>query len=81
MNQDQEGEIWKAQKGHGIGLQDGGSTKDQGPGYWSNTMDDKFAHWNWSKLVCLGTSPHFWFQGENTDSLVLMKVHFLQGST
>ena len=37
-----------------FGLQGGGSTKDQGPGYWSDSMDDKFAHWNWSKLVRLG---------------------------
>lgn len=36
------------------GLQGGGSTKDQGPGYWSDAMDDKFGHWNWSKLVRLG---------------------------
>jgi hypothetical protein len=38
-----------------FGLQGGGSTKDQGPGYWSDAMDDKFGHWNWSKLVHLGT--------------------------
>ena len=25
-------------------LQGGGSTKDQGPGYWSDAMDDKFGH-------------------------------------
>ena len=37
-----------------FGLQGGGSTRDQGPGYWSDTMDDKFGHWNWSKLVRLG---------------------------
>ena len=37
-----------------FGLQGGGSTKDQGPGYWSNAMDDKFGHWNWSKLIRLG---------------------------
>lgn len=37
-----------------FGLQGGGSTKDQGPGYWSGAMDDKFGHWNWSKLVRLG---------------------------
>lgn len=35
-------------------LQGGGSTKDQGPGYWSDAMDDKFGHWNWSKLIRLG---------------------------
>ena len=39
-----------------FGLQGGGSTKDQGPGYWSNAMDNKFGHWNWSKLVWLGNS-------------------------
>ena len=39
-----------------FGLQGGGSTKDQGPGYWSDAMDDKFGHWNWSKLVRLGTT-------------------------
>jgi len=38
-----------------FGLQGGGSTKDQGPGYWSDAMDDKLSHWNWSKLVRLGT--------------------------
>ena len=37
-----------------FGLQGGGSTKDQGPGYWSDVMDDKFGHWNWLKLVRLG---------------------------
>ena len=37
-----------------FGLQGGGSTKDQGPGYWSDAMDDKFGHWNWSKLIRLG---------------------------
>lgn len=37
-----------------FGLQGGGSTKDQGPGYWSDSMDDKFGHWNWSKLIRLG---------------------------
>ena len=37
-----------------FGLQGGGSTKDQGPGYWSDAMDDKFGHWNWNKLVRLG---------------------------
>ena len=39
-----------------FGLQGGGSTKDQGPGYWSDAMDDKFGHWNWTKLVRLGMS-------------------------
>ena len=42
-----------------FGLQGGGSTKDQGPGYWSDAMDDKFGHWNWSKLVRLG--QFIWF--------------------
>ena len=37
-----------------FGLQGGGSTKDQGPGYWSDAMDDKFGYWNWSKFVHLG---------------------------
>lgn len=37
-----------------FGLQGGGSTKDQGPGYWSDAMDDKFGHWNWAKLSRLG---------------------------
>ena len=37
-----------------FGLQGGGSTKDQGPGFWSDAMDDKFGHWNWCKLVHLG---------------------------
>ena len=27
-----------------FGLQGGGSTKDQGLGFWSDTMDDKFSH-------------------------------------
>ena len=42
-----------------FGLQGGGSTKDQGPGYWSDSMDDKFSHWNWTKLVGLGTHSKF----------------------
>ena len=43
-----------------FGLQGRGSTKDQGPGYWSDAMDDKFGHWNWSKLIHLGkTLPSF----------------------
>ena len=42
-----------------FGLQGGGSTKDQGPGYWSDAMDDKFGHWNWSKLIRLGKFPYF----------------------
>ena len=40
-----------------FGLQGGGSTKDQGPGFWSDSMDDKFSHWNWTKLVGLGMIP------------------------
>jgi hypothetical protein len=40
-----------------FGLQGGGSTKDQGPGYWSDAMDDKFGHWNWSKFIRLGRVP------------------------
>jgi len=44
-----------------FGLQGGGSTKDQGPGYWSDAMDDKFGHWNWSKLVRLGKVLTFLF--------------------
>ena len=27
-----------------FGLQGGCSTKDQGPGFWSNAMDNKFGH-------------------------------------
>lgn len=37
-----------------FGLQGGGSTKDQGPGFWCDAMDDKFGHWNWSKLTRIG---------------------------
>ena len=44
-----------------FGLQGGGSTKDQGPGYWSDAMDDKFGHWNWSKLIRLGRLVLFCF--------------------
>ena len=44
-----------------FGLQGGGSTKDQGPGYWSGAMDDKFRHWNWSKLIRLGMDVQFLF--------------------
>lgn len=35
-------------------LQGGGLMKDQGPGYWSDAMDDKFSYWNLSKLIHLG---------------------------
>ena len=42
-----------------FGLQGGGSTKDQGPGYWNDAMDDKFGHWNWTKLVHLGVYLRF----------------------
>lgn len=44
-----------------FGLQGGGCTKDQGPGFWSDAMDDKFSHWNWSKLIGLGTYLHHFF--------------------
>lgn len=44
-----------------FGLQGGGTTKDQGPGYWSDAMDDKFGHWNWTKLVRLGMVAQFYF--------------------
>ena len=44
---------------HPVGLQGGGSTKDQGPGYWNDAMDNKFGHWNWTKLVHLGVYLHF----------------------
>ena len=47
-----------------FGLQGGGSTKDQGPGYWSDAMDDKFGHWNWTKLVRLGMLVYFLWRGE-----------------
>lgn len=52
-----------------FGLQGGGSTKDQGPGYWSDAMDDKFGHWNWSKLVRLGRFILFSFSRTITQSL------------
>ena len=48
-----------------FGLQGGGSTKDQGPGYWSDAMDDKFGHWNWSKLIRLGKVFLFSFSYED----------------
>ena len=51
-----------------FGLQGGGSTKDQGPGYWSDAMDDKFGHWNWSKLVRLGEIILFSFSYDNLTS-------------
>lgn len=51
-----------------FGLQGGGSTRDQGPGYWSDTMDDKFGHWNWSKLVRLGELGSFPFTSSNLTS-------------
>ena len=44
-----------------FGLQGGGTTKDQGPGYWSDAMDDKFGHWNWTKLVRLGMVTQSFF--------------------
>lgn len=42
-----------------FGLQGSGSTKDQGPGFWSDAMDDKLGHWNWCKLVHLGSCFSF----------------------
>lgn len=51
-----------------FGLQGGGSTRDQGPGYWSDSMDDKFGHWNWSKLVRLGESFLFPFYFQQLNS-------------
>jgi hypothetical protein len=51
-----------------FGLQGGGSTKDQGPGYWSDAMDDKFGHWNWNKLLRLGMSFNLLPGKANTDS-------------
>ena len=61
-----------------FGLQGGGSTKDQGPGYWSDAMDDKFGHWNWSKLVWLGKLVVFFPYSIST---LRFQVHFLQRST
>ena len=46
---DMEGPEWMW-----FGLQGGGSTKDQGPGFWSDAMDNKFGHWNWTKLTWIG---------------------------
>jgi hypothetical protein len=53
-----------------FGLQGGGSTKDQGPGYWSGAMDDKFGHWNWSKLIRLGINIQFLFSLQLTNPFV-----------
>lgn len=64
-----------------FGLQGGGSTKDQGPGYWSDAMDDKFGHWNWTKLLRLGMSPYFLLREGEHSFLMLMKVRSLQRST
>jgi len=61
-----------------FGLQGGGSTKDQGPGYWSDAMDDKFGHWNWSKLVRLGG---FIFSSSHTITYLYSQVHSFQRST
>ena len=44
-----------------FGLQGRGVIKDQGLGCWSDTMDDKFSHWNWTKLVHLGMVAQFSF--------------------
>ena len=62
-------------------LQGGGSTKDQGPGYWSNAMDDKFSHWNWSKLVHLGVYPAHYPLILNIWYLMLIQAHFWPRST
>lgn len=59
-----------------FGLQGGGSTKDQGPGYWSDAMDDKFGHWNWSKLIRLGRVPLVLFPSKA--NLTCFQVHCLQ---
>lgn len=56
-----------------FGLQGGGSTKDQGPGYWSDAMDDKFGHWNWSKLIRLGRTISF--SSTRTIALPLLQAH------
>jgi len=50
-----------------FGLQGGGSTKDQGPGYWSDAMDDKLGHWNWSKFIRLGRASLLSFPPDNSD--------------
>jgi len=55
-----------------FGLQGGGSTKDQGPGYWSDAMDDKLGHWNWSKLVRLGI--HFYLLPSDIKYQYLMSI-------
>jgi len=47
-----------------FGLQGSRSTKDQGPGFWSDAMDDKFGHWNWCKLIHLGKCSHLFSRGE-----------------
>lgn len=61
-----------------FGLQGGGSTKDQGPGYWSDAMDDKFGHWNWSKLVRLGRDDIFVPSCVHADPIV--QAHSLRKS-
>ena len=63
-----------------FGLQGGGSTKDQGPGYWSDTMDDKFGHWNWTKLVRLGVVPLPSLLKEGADILLRVQARSLQRS-
>ena len=63
-----------------FGLQGGGSTKDQGPGYWSDAMDDKFGHWNWSKLVRLGGVPLFYFYAMRQQSDPRLQVRSLRRS-
>ena len=62
-------------------LQGGGSTKDQGPGYWSDAMDDKFGHWNWSKLVRLGSYPAHYPLTLNVWYLMLIQANFWLRST
>ena len=64
-----------------FGLQGGGSTKDQGPGYWSDAMDDKFGHWNWSKLVHLGSYPARYPLTLNVWYLMLIQANFWLRST
>ena len=64
-----------------FGLQGGGSTKDQGPGFWSDTMDDKFGHWNWSKLIRLSMFFLFVILERRVLTSVQMKVRSLQRST
>lgn len=50
-------------------------------GYWSDAMDNKFGHWNWTKLLRLGMSPYFLLREGEHSFLMLMKVRSLQRST